>query len=172
MNQRFVLGFAVLIASALAFAQQSGGANSGGAMSGGGSDEVGNVAEAGLILITTRDPSSYIATADGAALYTLVDENNEVLPCNAECLEAWPPYTGEASADEGTGLSADLVGTTQTEDGQEIVTYNDYPLYTFTGDQNPVDVTGQAVEGFGGTWYVIGEDGEPFIENPTTGEGG
>lgn len=136
--------------------------------SGGGESDVGNVADTGLVLITTRDPSSYIATADGMALYTLVDDNGEVLPCNAECLQAWPPYTGEATADAGTGLNPDLVSTVQTEDGQEVVTYNDYPLYTFSGDQQPVDVTGQAVEGFGGTWYVVGEDGTPVIEDPTT----
>lgn len=142
-------------------AQETGGAQSGG--------EVGNVAESGLILITTRDPSSYIATAEGAALYTLVDENGEVLPCEAECLENWPPYTGEATADEGTGLDPALVGTVEAEGGQQ-VTYNDYPLYTFAGDQSAADVTGQAVEGFGGFWYVVGEDGEPVVEEPTTGE--
>lgn len=136
--------------------------------SGGGESDVGNVADTGLILITTRDPSSYIATADGMALYTLVSENGDVLPCNAECLGAWPAYTGEAEVDEGTGLSADLVSTAQTEDGQEVVTYNDYPLYTFSGDQNPVGVTGQGVEGFGGIWYVVGEDGTPVVEEPTT----
>jgi len=147
----------------LASAQNSGGAS-------GGTEDVGNVADTGLILITTRDPSSYIATADGMALYTLVSENGEVLSCNAECLGAWPAYTGEATVDEGTGLNADLVGTAQTEDGQEIVTYNEYPLYSFSGDQAPVDVTGQGVEGFGGIWYVVGEDGEPVTENPTTAE--
>lgn len=145
-------------------AQESGGQASG------GTEDVGNVADEGLILVTTRDPSSYIATAEGMALYTLVDDNGSVLPCSAECLEAWPPYTGEATADAGTGLNADLVGTTETEDGQQQVSYNDYPLYTFVQDQAPVDVNGQAVEGFGGIWYVIGEDGEPVIEEPTTGE--
>ena len=148
-------------------AQNSGGANSGGGNAG---SDVGNVANSGLILISTRDPSSYIATADGMALYTLVGENNEVLPCNAECLQVWPAYTGEATVDEGTGLDSSLVATTQAEDGQELVTYNDYPLYTFSSDQAPVDVTGQGVEGFGGIWYVVGEDGEPVVEEPTTGE--
>lgn len=135
----------------------------------GGSSDVGNVAETGLILITTRDPSSYIATADGAALYTLVSENGEILPCENECLQSWPPYTGEAAADEGTGLDPALVGTVESAEGQQ-VTYNDYPLYSFSGDQQPIDVTGQGVEGFGGTWYVVGEDGEPVIEEPTTAE--
>lgn len=153
----------VLLLLPIAAAQTSGGAS-------GGTEDVGNVADTGLILITTRDPSSYIATAEGIALYTLVSDTGEVLPCNAECLGAWPAYTGAATADEGTGLNPELVGTAQTEDGQEIVTYNDYPLYSFSGDQNPVDVTGQGVEGFGGIWYVIGEDGEPVTENPTTAE--
>ena len=150
--------FATALTLSFSFAQNSGG----------GESDVGNVSDTGLILITTRDPSSYIATSDGIALYTLVDDNGEVLPCNAECLQAWPPYTGEATADAGTGLNPDLVATTQTEDGQEVVTYNDFPLYTFSGDENPVDVTGQGVEGFGGVWYVVGEDGKPVTENPTT----
>lgn len=156
----FFFSFALLLlALPVGTAQESGGEGA----------EVGSVAEAGLVLITTRDPSSYIAAADGTALYTLVDESGAVLPCEAECLENWPPYTGEATVDEGTGLDAALVGTTETEGGQQ-VTYNDYPLYTFVGDQAPSDVTGQAAQGFGGVWYVIGEDGEPFVEEPTTGE--
>lgn len=166
MSKLFFLMLA--LALPVGVAQESGSAQSGGTQSGGIKD-VGNVADSGLILITTRDPSSYVATADGAALYTLVSEAGEVLPCEAECLANWPAYTGEAAADEGTGLDASLVGTTETEGGQQ-VTYNDYPLYTFVGDQAPVDVTGQGVEGFGGLWYVIGEDGEPVEEEPTTAQ--
>ena len=166
---RKVVFLGTLFALALSFglAQETGGTQTGGTQSGGA--EVGNVAESGLILISTRDPGSYIATADGMALYTLVDENGEVLPCEGECLQNWPPYTGEATADEGTGLDPSLVGTVETEGGQQ-VTYNDYPLYTFTGDQSAADVTGQAVEGFGGFWYVLSEDGDPLVQEETTAE--
>lgn len=163
MSKAMIFATLFSLAFTFGFAQESGGQMSG------GTEDVGNVANSGLILITTRDPSSYIATADGMALYTLIGDDGSVLPCTAQCLEAWPPYTGEASADAGTGLNPDLVATTETEGGQQ-VTYNDYPLYAFTGDQAPVDVTGQAVEGFGGTWYVVGEDGEPVTESPTTTE--
>ncbi len=159
--KQHVLKLAGLIAITIlpvgAFAQESGGAT----QSGG----------SGITLIETRAPGSYVASADGIALYTLVDENMEVLPCNAECLEAWPAYTGEAAlAEAGIALDESLIGTTEAEDGSTQVSYNGYPLYTFSGDEgDPGSTEGQAVEGFGGTWYLLEDSGEPLESDPNAG---
>lgn len=184
MRETVLLG--LLAASVLTFgaAQQTGGAGQtgggqtgGGAASGGasGSDSVatepGVAAQtatgSGLLMIEARNPGSYLADPEGNTLYTLVDEGGQPLPCEADCLTAWPPYTGEAALDEAAGsqLDASLVGTVDTAEGAQ-VTYNGLPLYTFTQDAQPGDLSGQGVEGFGGTWYIIGDDGEPLESDP------
>ncbi len=167
----------LLTASALSFgvAQQTGGGQTGGGQTGGAATEPGVAAQSQtgdtLMLVETRDPGSYIADAEGMTLYALVDETSmEALPCNAECLALWPAYTGteEVSMGEGTPLDPSLVGTTETEDGQSQVTYNDYPLYYFAEDQNAGDLNGQAQESFGGYWYVLSDTGEPLESDPAT----
>jgi hypothetical protein len=52
-----------------------------------------------------------------------------------------------------------MLGTTPRSDGQPQVTYNGHPLYTFTGDQNPGDTSGQGVSAFGALWYVVSPAG-------------
>ncbi len=42
------------------------------------------------------------------------------------------------------------------------VTYNGWPLYTFSGDSGAAGVAhGQALTSFGGTWYVLNAAGNP-----------
>ena len=165
----------LLAASTLSFgiAQQTGGQTGGGQT--GGAGEAGVAAQSqigsGLQLIEARNPGTYIADAEGNTLYTLVDENGGVLPCEADCLAVWPPFSGPATIAEGMELDPSLVGTTQAADGSEQVTYNDYPLYLYAQDVQPGDLSGQGVEGFGGVWYIIGDNGEPLESDPLTETG-
>lgn len=148
----------------------SGGTGSGGMQSGGAATEPGVAAQSqtgsGLQLIEARNPGTYIADAEGSTLYTLVDDNGEILPCEADCLAAWPPFTGPAAIAEGMELDPSLVGTTQAADGSEQVTYNSYPLYYFVQDTQPGALAGQGIEAFGGFWYIIGDNGEPLESDP------
>ena len=169
-----VLGLAAASLLSLGMAQsgggQSGGTDSGGMQSGGAASEPGVAAQSqtgsGLTMIEARNPGSYIADAEGNTLYTLVDADGKVLPCEADCLAAWPPFTGEASISEASVLDPSLVGTTDAADGSTQVTYNDYPLYTFVQDEQPGALAGQGLEGFSGFWYIIGDNGEPLESDP------
>lgn len=165
----------LLAASALSFgmAQETGGAQTGGTQTGGGSTQTGGAqagqGTGGLIAVETREPGSYIADGEGMALYVLVDDNMQPLPCEGECLSAWPPYTGDASLGQGSTLDESLISTVDAADGSSQVAYNEYPLYYFSGDEQPGDLNGQAVEGAGGTWYVLSsESGEPLESDPMT----
>ncbi|MEK7253072.1 MAG: hypothetical protein AAB198_07485 [Actinomycetota bacterium] len=40
------------------------------------------------------------------------------------------------------------------------VTYNGWPLYRYSPDNEPVDANGQ---GAGGNWWVVDADGEPIM---------
>lgn len=53
-----------------------------------------------------------------------------------------------------------LIGTVMRADGTTQMTYGGHPLYYFVGDVNPGEVKCQAVEQFGGTWYVLSPSGD------------
>lgn len=75
---------------------------------------------------------------------------------------------GDAMADDAMGgdamamatLDPDLVGTVVRDDGTTQVTYQGHPLYYFVGDEELGEVSCQATENFGGTWFVIAPSGE------------
>ena len=71
------------------------------------------------------------------------------------------------SSDEMSGdamamasVDAMLAGTVERMDGTTQITYQGHPLYYFVGDEEPGEVNCQAIENFGGTWYVIAPSGE------------
>ena len=42
--------------------------------------------------------------------------------------------------------------------GTSIVTYAGHPLYTYAGDAEPGDTSGEGLDQFGAEWYVIAPD--------------
>ena len=113
---------------------------------------------------------SYLADAEGNALYLFVNEEAEstdpermtegvrsnAAPCAGGCLEAWPPLTG-ASVEAGEGVDPELL---YVEDvgGTMMAVYNGWPLYYFANDAAPGDVNGQGL-GEGNVWYLVDAQG-------------
>lgn len=106
---------------------------------------------------------SYLTNGEGAPLYAFTADTQgtadaaPVISCNPDCLQAWPLVTGDAP-EAGEGVDASMIGTMDHE-GQSVVTYNGWPLYTFTQDQGSDTPQGQDIESFGGEWYLVGPDG-------------
>jgi predicted lipoprotein with Yx(FWY)xxD motif len=63
------------------------------------------------------------------------------------------------------GVQPSLLGTVKDANGSLEVTYNGWPLYTFTGDSGPDTVKGEGITGFGGTWYVLNASGNPVTSS-------
>jgi predicted lipoprotein with Yx(FWY)xxD motif len=101
---------------------------------------------------------------DGRSLYMFVpDQQKSGTPtCYDDCAQAWPALEGQVSA--GEGVDESLLGTVERKDGTQQVTYNDLPLYHFSGDQAEGDVNGQAL---GGVWWIMNASGSPIKEKPT-----
>src|ERR1700730_7411386 len=59
----------------------------------------------------------------------------------------------------GSDATSSLLGTTTRTDGKVEVTYAGHPLYYFANDKASGDTTGQAVDGFGGLWWVVSASG-------------
>jgi predicted lipoprotein with Yx(FWY)xxD motif len=72
----------------------------------------------------------------------------------------------------GAGAKASLVGTTKRADGRIQLTYRGHPLYTFANDSKPGQTSGEGVNAFGGSWYVVSPAGSTVVKQKTTAGGG
>jgi predicted lipoprotein with Yx(FWY)xxD motif len=114
---------------------------------------------------------SVLVNAEGKTLYMLTSEKGGKITCTASngCTQVWPETTlaSGAKATAGSGVQSALLGTVTGAAGSPEVTYNHWPLYTFSGDSGPGVAHGQGLQSFGGTWYVLNAAGSPVTS--TTG---
>ncbi len=101
-------------------------------------------------------PGTALVDGAGRALYLFEADTGATSNCNGQCAQVWPPLLvgGTAPMPSG-GAQAALLGTTTRADGTKQVTYNGHPLYYFMGDKAPGDASGQGINRFGGSWYVV-----------------
>lgn len=100
-----------------------------------------------------------LVDGSGKTLYLFAADTGTTSTCYGQCATYWPPLLTNGAPQAGTGVNASLLGTTKRTDGTEEVTYAGHPLYFVVTDHNPGDATGQAVNNFGGPWYVVGPSG-------------
>jgi predicted lipoprotein with Yx(FWY)xxD motif len=90
-----------------------------------------------------------LATPSGATVYTFDKDTvgSGKSACNGPCAQAWPPVPAQAS-DAATG---DWSIVTR-DDGSKQWAYKGAPLYTFSKDAKPGDMTGDK---FKDVWHVV-----------------
>ncbi len=100
---------------------------------------------------------SLLVSSNGLTLYHLTSETKGAIKCTGNCASLWPPLlvSPNAKPTAGAGVTA-RIGTIKRPGGKLQVTYNGFPLYRYSADKKPGDVTG---EGVGGVWYVVSSDG-------------
>jgi predicted lipoprotein with Yx(FWY)xxD motif len=95
-----------------------------------------------------------LADAKGMTLYMATGDTAGQSGCTADCLNLWPPLilpAGQSQPVAGPGVAG--LGTFVRSDGIQ-VTYHGKPLYTWSKDTAPGQVTGEGVIDSGGTWHV------------------
>ena len=120
-----------------------------------------------------------LVNGQGQTLYMLTSEKGGKITCTAAngCTQAWPETVlanGATAATAGGGVQSSLLGTVKDASGNLEVTYNHWPLYTFSGDSGPGVAKGQGLTSFGGTWYVLNGSGNPVTssQSGTASSGG
>jgi predicted lipoprotein with Yx(FWY)xxD motif len=115
----------------------------------------------GSATVSTRSTSlgTVLTDSSGLTLYYLTTEKGGHDAClsNAQCAMNWPAVAPPASGspNAGSGVSGQLAVITATNGSME-VTYNGWPLHTFSGDGGvPGKTSGNGIVSFGGTWYVV-----------------
>ncbi|WP_338177051.1 hypothetical protein [Candidatus Dormiibacter inghamiae] len=93
-----------------------------------------------------------LTDGQGRTLYHFLPEKDRKVSCTGSCATIWPPLLvpGSTGPTQASGLPG-AVGVVTRPDGRTQVTYNEWPLYTFSGDKRPGDVAGQ---GIAGSWFV------------------
>lgn len=94
----------------------------------------------------------------GRALYLFTTDmqNSGISACTADCLAQWPPVIVAGAPQAGEGVDPSLLGTITREDGTLQATYNGWPLYYYSGDMAPGNISGQ---GMGGVWFLVSGTG-------------
>jgi predicted lipoprotein with Yx(FWY)xxD motif len=109
--------------------------------------------------VVDSDYGSILADGRGRALYRFTADQGKSSTCAGDCAAAWPPYIVKSKPRAVGGARSKLIGTTRRDDGKLQATYAGHPVYYYEGDREPGQVLCQAVNEFGGYWYVLRSDG-------------
>ena len=105
------------------------------------------------------DYGKILANGRGRALYLFTADTGKTSACYDDCARAWPPYIVKAKPRAIDGAKPGLVGVTRRADGRLQATYGGHSVYYYVGDNAPGEVLCQAVDEFGGHWYVLRANG-------------
>lgn len=109
----------------------------------------GNVPGLGAVLVDSK----------GLTVYLFEKDSGTASSCYGACAASWPPViAGKPTA--GEGAMSSRLGTTKRKDGSMQVTYAGHPLYTFAGDVEAGEATGNESTAFGGRWLALNEAGQ------------
>lgn len=96
-----------------------------------------------------------LTNAQGMTLYYFTPDTSTKSACTSGCASSWPPllFAGTGNPQAAVKLPGELEVYANANGKQ--ITYNDHPLYTFSGDTAPGQTNGQGV---GGKWFVATVD--------------
>ena len=106
-----------------------------------------------------------LVDARGYPLYIYEPDHHRAVTCAGPCAVLWPPVLvgAHARVTGGGGVRADLLGVDPDPVSGTVVTYNQWPLYTYAGDPQPGVAVGQGLDVDGGLWYLMRPDGDPLV---------
>jgi predicted lipoprotein with Yx(FWY)xxD motif len=104
-----------------------------------------------------------LAGPKSRAIYLFTREKSTKPRCYGQCAVEWPPVLTKGRPLAAAGVKASELGTTKRRDGRRQVTYNGHPLYYWYRDP-PGEVYCQAVNEFGGLWYIVDPAGDAITE--------
>ena len=168
---RKIWGAAGLAAFALTVSACASSASSAPA-AGGNTSSAAAAAGGNTVTEKTIGSQQVVVDSQGMVLYWFVPDTSSKSNCSGSCATYWPPVKGPLTA--GSGVTGTL-GTITGSDGSMQATYDGHPLYTYVGDKNPGQATGNGKNLSGGLWWemtVSGSTPAPGGATATATSGG
>ncbi len=109
--------------------------------------------------LASSELGEILVDGDGLTLYGFVPDQaaGGTPTCYDACAQNWPALEADDSFSVGDGLDSAGFSVVERTDGSSQLVVGDYPLYYFANDTAAGDTNGQGV---GGSWFVVGADGE------------
>lgn len=109
----------------------------------------------GAASLPTTTYKGVLVNGSSRSLYVLSAEKGATLRCTSACLATWPPLL-VTSATTSVSLGAGVAGTIGfvARGSMKQVTFNSYPVYTYSGDAAAKEACGQGIAADGGTWSL------------------
>jgi predicted lipoprotein with Yx(FWY)xxD motif len=108
-----------------------------------------------------------LTSEGGLTLYGFTNDVRAKSTCSGTCADAWPPVIVDEDWNVGPGLDTGIFATTVRDDGSLQLVAGKWPLYTYSGDAAPGDLTGQ---GSGGVWFAVATDGRLIKDAAPAGD--
>jgi predicted lipoprotein with Yx(FWY)xxD motif len=131
------------------------GSGSGGYGSSGTAPASGEASSVATVSASSTMLGMVLVDGSGRTLYLFEKDQPNQSACAGACVAAWPVDPTSGAPKAGSGVKASLVGTIKRGDGSTQVTYNQHPLYYFSGDSGAGQQHGQGVDAFGAKWFVV-----------------
>lgn len=112
-----------------------------------------------LATIEVEQYGRLLVDGDDLTLYVFLSDTDGRSTCYEACADNWPPVLTDGDAEAGGRIDDALLGTVERDDGTVQVTYDDQPLYRYSGDSSRGDILGY---GSGDVWYPVAPDGSPI----------
>lgn len=129
------------------------------------------------VVLKTRKISGLgvvLVNRKGRTLYVFMKDQHRHVTCTGSCAGFWPPLKWKSKSKPTAGGAAKqaLMGSDKNPSGGRVVTYNKWPLYTYSGDSGAGQTHGEGQNLNGGKWYVISAKGKLVKHKSSTGGGG
>jgi predicted lipoprotein with Yx(FWY)xxD motif len=112
-----------------------------------------------LVALRKTGIGSVLVDSRGRTLYLFEKDRNGVSMCSSGCAKFWPRLTSHGSPRAGKGVRQSLLRLTSVRNGVGQVAYAGHPLYTFVGDKQAGQTSGEGLDNFGAEWYAVGPNG-------------
>jgi predicted lipoprotein with Yx(FWY)xxD motif len=166
------LGAALLTAACSSSGSSSSSAPASAAPAGGSATNAAAAAGSGLV-ITTKSGSAgaFLTDGSGRAVYLWTKDAMDSSACSGACAGAWPPVTTTGAVTASGGVNKADLSTITRSGGAKQVVYDGHPLYYFSGDSGPGQVSGQGSDGFGAKWWLVDPAGTSITAAVTVSSG-
>jgi predicted lipoprotein with Yx(FWY)xxD motif len=95
---------------------------------------------------------SVLETGTGKTVYRLAADSKNKSRCSGACAKIWPPVLLAHGQKHPSGVSG--LGDFRRSNGTHQITFKGEPLYTFVGDKDPGQITGNVADQWGKWWVV------------------